>query len=170
MANAAYSPFSRTRGVVSKPVQMVLVADSGSARMLRINGTNGSRSLTEIAQMELPVARMASREMVTDKPGRVFDRVRRGNGPRSAARHDASDTDPHTVEYARFAKRISRRLDDARRSRAFDELFIIAAPEFLGVLRPQLSGLTRRCTVREIPKDLVRASDEQILRSARVEQ
>lgn len=169
MAHAGYSPFSRTRGVVTKPTQLVLVAASGNARMLRVSRRDGNESLTEVAQMQLPAAHLAAREMVTDRTGRLFARSRGGNGPRSAARHGAaSDTDPHTVEYSRFAKSISRRLDNERRKGGFDELVIIAAPEFLGLLRPHLSSPTRERTVREVSKDLVRASDAQILRSARL--
>lgn len=151
----------------TKPDQLVLVADSGTARMLRVSGPAGKESLTPIAQLELPAAHLNGREMVTDRDGRLFDRARGGNGPRTAARHGASNTDPHSVEYSRFAKRISRRLDTERRNGRYEELIIIAAPQFLGLLRPELSGPTRKRAVKEIAKDLVRASDAQILRSAR---
>jgi len=110
--------------------------------MLRVSRHDGNESLTEVAQMQLPA------EPQTERHGA------------------ASETPPH-AGYARFAKSVSRRLDTERRKGGFDEVVIIAAPEFLGLLRPQLSAPTRECTVREIPKDLLRASDAQILRSAR---
>lgn len=152
----------------TKPDQLVLVADAGTARMLRVSGPAGKEALTPIAQLDLPAAHLNGREMVTDRDGRLSDRARNGNGPRTAARHGANNTDPHAVEYSRFAKRISRRLDTERRNGGFEELIIIAAPQFLGLLRPELSGPTRKRAVKEIAKDLVRASDAQILRSARV--
>jgi protein required for attachment to host cells len=68
--------------------------------------------------------------------------------------------------YERFAKRIARRLDTERRNGDCQELVIIAAPHFLGMLRPQLSPSTRKIVVREVAKDLVRAKDAQLLRSA----
>jgi protein required for attachment to host cells len=70
------------------------------------------------------------------------------------------------VETERFAKRVARRLDAERRKRPIGGIIIIAAPHFLGVLRPQLSGPTRKAVTREVAKDLTRARDAQILRSA----
>ena len=151
----------------TKPDQLVLVADAGTARMLRVSGPAGKESLTPIAQLDLPAAHLNGRELVTDQDGRLSERNRSGNGPRSASRHGSNNLDPHAVEYARFAKRISRRLETERRNGKFEELIIIAAPQFLGLLRPELSGPTRKRAVKEIAKDLVRASDAQILRSAR---
>ena len=121
-----------------------------------------------MALLELPAAHLLKQEMVSDKTGRVFSRGRGGAGPRSTARSGAaSDFDPHTAEYERFAKRIARRLDTERRNGDCHELVIIAAPHFLGMLRPQLSGPTQKIVVREVAKDLVRAKDAQLLRTAR---
>jgi protein required for attachment to host cells len=151
-----------------KPTQRVLVADGGTARLLRVTGRKGAESLTELDRLELPSAHLFAREMVSDRTGRVFDSgSRTGSGPKSVARHGAaSDFDPHAADSERFAKRIARRLDTERRNGVTGGIVIIAAPHFLGVLRPQLSGPTRKQVVREIAKDLVRATDAQILRSA----
>lgn len=168
MAKAKKS-ISRLRGTpVARPIRLLLVADSGTARILRVTGRSGSEKLTEVAHLELPAAHLLKQEMVSDKTGRVFDRSRGGQGPRSTARHGAgSDFDPHTAEYERFAKRISRRLDTERRNGDCQELVIIAAPRFLGVLRPKLSRPTQQIVVLEVTKDLVRAGDAQLLKAAR---
>jgi protein required for attachment to host cells len=151
----------------ARPIRMLLVADSGTARILRLSGRSGSEKLTEVALLELPAAHLQKQDMVSDKTGRLFSRGRVGPGPRSTARSGAaSDFDPHTVVYERFAKRIARRLDTERRNGDCQELVIIAAPHFLGMLRPQLSPSTRKIVVREVAKDLVRAKDAQLLRSA----
>lgn len=156
-----------TASTVSRAIRLLLVADSGTARILRLSGRVGSEKLVEVALLELPAAHLLKQEMVSDKTGRVFDRGRGGHGPRSTARHGAaSDFDPHAAEYERFAKRIARRLDTERRSGECHELVIIAAPHFLGVLRPQLSRPTQKIVVREVAKDLVRAGDAQLLRAA----
>jgi protein required for attachment to host cells len=144
------------------------VADSGTARLLRITGTSGSQKLAELALLELPEAHLRNQEMVSDKTGRVFDRGRGGQGPRSTARHGAaSDFDPHTAAYERFSKLVARLLDVQRRGIKASELVIIAAPRFLGLLRPQLSKPTQKIVVRELARDMVRASDAQLLRIAR---
>lgn len=167
MAKARKSVSRLVRSPAARPIRLLLVADSGTARILRISGRAGSEKLSEVAHLELPAARLLKQEMVSDKTGRVFDRGRGGSGPRSTARHGAaSDFDPHAEEYGRFAKRIARRLDVERRAGNCHEIVIIAAPRFLGLLRPQLSGPTRQIVVREVARDLVRASDAQLLRSA----
>jgi protein required for attachment to host cells len=62
---------------------------------------------------------------------------------------------------------VARRLDVERRRKRFDGLVLIAAKHFLGVLRPQLSAPTRQWLLREVAKDLVRATDAQVVREAR---
>jgi protein required for attachment to host cells len=169
MAKAKKKTIKRLAGLPpARPMRLLLVADSGSARFLRITGAAGSQKLTELALLELPAAHLAIQEMVSDKTGRVFDRARGGSGPRSTARHGAaSDFDPHTTEYERFAKRVARRLDVERRGSISNELTIIAPPRFLGLLRPQLSKPTQKIVVRELAREMVRASDAQLLQIVR---
>lgn len=151
------------------PMRLVLVADSGTARLLQLSGSRGGGKLVEIALLEQPAAHLPSRALVTDRTGRVFDSgARTGRGPKTRARHGAqSDYDPHVEATERFARRVARRLDTERRRNGFDGLVVIAARHFLGVLRAQLSGPTRQWTIREIAKDLIHASDAQIVREAR---
>jgi protein required for attachment to host cells len=159
------------------PGRFVVVADSGTARLLHASGAipiNGggnihrTAALNEVARMERPSARLRGRALTTDRPGRFFDRSSRSsNGPPSTARHGAqSDENPQDVEIQRFAKSVARRLDTERRSRPMQELVVIAAPRFLGVLRPQLSSLTRGLVSKEIPRDLAHSDDAPILRAA----
>lgn len=146
----------------------VVVADGGAARVLHALGADGGSGFVEIARIERASAHQPARELVTDRTGRVFDSGSRvGVGPRSHARHGAqSDYDPHAVEVERFAKRLARCLDIERRSAGMDELILIVEPRFLGVLRPRLSATTRRLVRREIARDLVRADERLIRRTA----
>jgi protein required for attachment to host cells len=146
----------------------VLVADSGKARLLRVDGAPRKRLLAEVAALDCPSARKLPQELVSDRTGRVFTRGKRGSvGPPSASRAGTdNDSDPRIAAIERFAARIGRRLDLERRRLAMDGLVIIAAPRFLGRLRAQLSNPTRAIVQRELSRDLVRASDAQILRSA----
>ena len=99
------------------PLQLVLVADSGTARLLQLAGMRGAEKLVEIAVLEQPAAHLPSRALVTDRTGRVFDSGgRTGHGPKTHSRHGAqSDYDPHIEGTERFARRVSRRLDVERR-------------------------------------------------------
>jgi protein required for attachment to host cells len=151
-----------------QPVQYVLVADGGTARLLRVRSASDKQALTEIATLDRPTAHSPARELVSDRTGRVFDSGgRTGHGAKTHSRHGAnSDYDPHAIEVERFAKRIARRLDLERRSKNMDELVLIAEPRFLGILRTQLSAPTERIITRQAAKDLVRSDDTRILRTA----
>ena len=103
----------------------------------------------EVARISDPVAHLHDRDLVSDRPGRGHESV-------GGARHAiASENDPRHVEATRFAQRIARRIDDARRRHEFEELVIVAGPPFLGLMRQALSRPTRAAVTRELRKDLV---------------
>ena len=143
---------------------LILVANGTEARLLSATHRANPRDMQEIAHLTRETARRPARDLTTDRTGTVFPRASRGGfGPPVASRSGAaSDEDPHAVEIERFARRIARRLDSVRRTTGFDDLVVIAAPRFLGTLRPALRGVTRDLVSREVPRDLVRAEDRQI--------
>lgn len=59
-----------------------------------------------------------------------------------------------------FGAELAVYLEEARAEGRYDELVLVAAPAFLGVLRGQLSGVARSALVGEIGKDLVGAGRE----------
>lgn len=146
----------------------ILVADSGSARLLRVDGAARKRVLVEVARLECPPARRLPQELVSDRTGRVFARGGAGTpGPASRLRAGAdNDSDPRAVQIDRFAASIARRLDVERRGKRLEALVVIAAPRFLGRLRSRLTAPTRALVQRELARDLLRASDAQVLRAA----
>lgn len=158
------------------PRTCIVVADGGSARILLASrksaaaaaGGRGAIVLEQVASLDNPSAHLSGRAMVTDRTGRVFDSgSRTGTGPKSRARHGAqSDYDPHDVEVQRFAKRLGRLLDAERQHLAVEEMIVIAAPRFLGLLRPQLAPAVRKLIKREIDRDLVHADEKLIRRTA----
>jgi protein required for attachment to host cells len=95
---------------------------------------------------------------VSDRPGRSYESV-------GGARHAiARENDPRQLEAVRFARRIARRLDAARRKDEFEELIVVAGPPFLGLVRKELSRPTRARVVHEIRKDLVHSPVEALRR------
>ena len=112
----------------------------------------------EIGRISDPAAHLHERDLVSDRPGR-------GHASVGGARHamDLED-DPRRRGAVRFAKRIARRLDEARRKGEFEELVVVAGPPFLGVMRGELSRPTRQRVVHEIPKDLVHGPVESLRR------
>jgi protein required for attachment to host cells len=103
----------------------------------------------EVARITDPAAHLHDRDLVSDRPGR-------GHASVGGARHAMEEEyDPRYQEAVRFARRISRRLDEARRKGEYDELIVVAGPPFLGLMRKEMSRPTRERVVHEIRKDLV---------------
>lgn len=112
----------------------------------------------EVARIGEPAARLHDRDLVSDRPGRSYESV-------GGARHAIEREDgPRHREAVRFARRIARRLDEARRKDEFDQLIVVAGPPFLGLVRDELSRPTRARVVHEIRKDLVHSSLEALRR------
>jgi protein required for attachment to host cells len=86
---------------------------------------------------------------MSDRPGRSYESF-------GGARHAIErENDPRQREAVRFARRIARRLDEARRKDEFERLVVVAGPPFLGLLREAMSKPTKARVEREIRKDLV---------------
>ncbi len=136
------------------PVTRIVVADKAEAIFYEAKTLRSP--IREVDRISDPTAQLPLREQLADKPGRSYDIVGEGRhavGSRSNLR---------LVAAQRFAKRVGRRLDLARRSRDFDRLVLIAAPRFLGVLRRSLSGPTRAMVSHEVAKDLVHEPAEAV--------
>ena len=89
--------------------------------------------LQELESLQNDTARAKDGDLVSDRSGRAFDS--RGKG-RHAMGGDESGTKAQS--YLVFAKEIAERVSDAKRRGSFDRLVVIAAPRFLGMLRPAL--------------------------------
>jgi protein required for attachment to host cells len=112
----------------------------------------------EVAHISDPLAHQHDRDFSSDRPGRSYESV---GGQRHAIERE---DDPRQREAVKFAKRISRRLDEARRKGEYDELIVVAGPPFLGLMRKEMSRPTRERVVHEIRKDLVHSPVESLRR------
>jgi protein required for attachment to host cells len=89
--------------------------------------------LQELSSIRNEIARQKGGDVVTDRGGRAFDS--QGQGRHSMA----EKTGPKEQSYLAFAKEIAERVRDAKSRGQFDRLVVVAAPRFLGVLRPALA-------------------------------
>ena len=112
----------------------------------------------EVAHISDPLAHQHDRDFSSDRPGRSYESV---GGQRHAIERE---DDPRQREAVKFAKRISRRLDEARRKGEYDELIVVAGPPFLGLMRKEMSRPTLERVVHEIRKDLVHSPVESLRR------
>jgi protein required for attachment to host cells len=102
--------------------------------------------LAEIGSMQNDAAREKTGNLISDRGGRAFDS--HGQGRHTMANEKA---DPKTQSAIVFAKDIADRLAADRGQGRYDNLVVVAAPRFLGVLRPALSTAGVE-TEREIDK------------------
>jgi protein required for attachment to host cells len=123
------------------------------------HSTTGSRQINEVLDLVNPAAREPGREMVTDADGRVFARGGRGQPSHAAVPR----ADPVTHETERFAKRVVEAIEKGRVEAHYDDLCLIAAPKFLGLLRANLGKEARKLVKREIDKDLSQKNAREIL-------
>jgi protein required for attachment to host cells len=132
----------------------VVVADSTGARIF--GAESASSGLSEVETLAHPEGRMHDRDITTDLPGRSFDS--KGN-----ARHVMEPpTDPKHELAIEFARTIARHLDAGRVKRDYEQLVIVAAPAFLGLLREQLNNHCRKLVAFELNKSLVHQTPEEI--------
>lgn len=95
-------------------------------------------------------------ELVSDGPGRVHDR-------QGEARHSMeADVGPQQESIKRFARNIVAYLEAATAQKKFRSLILIVAPAFLGEIRKHIPQQLGERIVREIPKDLVGNTADQI--------
>lgn len=135
-------------------VTWVVVAESSRARILRLEGLQSP--LCELDDLVNPDARAHEQDLISDRPGRTFDSSGQG---RHAKQAPASHKQQRSADFARV---LAERMEHGLAQGEFEEIILIAAPEFLGLLRQHLSEATKQHVKREIHKNIVRESEETI--------
>ena len=134
-----------------KPVHTwIVVADGGQARFLLNEGPG--KGLAPAINQKADEARKPTRDMGSDRPGRVHDRM----GP---GRHTmVPRVDWHQFEKQKFAREMAAILDGAAEKRAFDRLVLVAPPKTLGTLRSAIRKNTAKLVTAEVAKDLTQVT------------
>ena len=117
----------------TKSAYWVLVADEFQARIF--SREKRTSDLVEQASFENPVARMKTGDVMADRGGRSFDS--KGQGRHSMGSDKAN---PKTASYPAFAKELAQAIGNDQRAHKFARLAVVAAPRFLGELRPALAS------------------------------
>ena len=135
-------------------VVWAVVADGKRLRVLeRPIGTAPWRELeAEAAEQSDP----PSRELGTDRPGRVHESV-------GSARHAVEPRqDLHEAAEAAFAREVAERLERAAMGGRYDRLVLVAPPAFLGRLRLALGTRVRQRLAGTLNRELTRAPARDI--------
>ncbi len=124
----------------------ILVADGARAQIWLSEGWG--KGLTRVGVEEASGGTAPTRELGSDRPGRVQDSA--GSG-----RHAMEPrVDWHRYEKSLFAKRMAGVLDKGAGEKAFDRLVLVAPPQALGDLRAALGKAARALVTAELDKDL----------------
>ena len=141
----------------------IVIADQSEARFYDLEG-NG-RDMRLAGRLMDPAAHLHDRDMVSDKPGRVFDHAPPSSGRRGAVGHHSTggERSPRKHEAATFASKIVAELGKAHEAGQFDRLVLMAGPAFLGLLRESLPRMLEHIVVAEVGKDLVHQPQDVVL-------
>jgi protein required for attachment to host cells len=129
---------------MKKIITWVLVADGARAKLYRNEGPG--KGLRPAMEQEFTGNNQATRDLVSDKPGRTFDSA-------GAGRHAKEPpTDPHRKAKEDFARQMAQVVGGAAGS--FDRLIVVAPPQALGDLRSAFPEAVRSKITGELNKDL----------------
>jgi protein required for attachment to host cells len=123
----------------------IAVANRATARIFAAESPLGA--IDEIETLVHPAGRVPEQSLVTDRPGRTYERA--GAGP-----HSDPDTVQQDHETATFAGEVAAALAKGREADRYGTLIISAPPAFLGELRKHLDARTQSLVTLELDKDL----------------
>ncbi len=121
---------------------LVVVADGMGARLFRNVGSNGTLSLQQ-------------QDLLT--PQNVDDEGPSGSAP--------TEQSPQQTDEATFAKQLANRLNHGALTNAYAHLVLVADPQTLGQMRPQLHKETLQRMHCEVAKTLTNSPLQDIERS-----
>jgi protein required for attachment to host cells len=125
----------------------ILAADNARARIFEVEGVR--TNFHEIQDFVNEAGRDYNRDLRTDAKGRFY-----GKGERDQAHTADPDVDAVRHETELFSKQVGEYLEKGRTEHRYDQLFLIAYPKFLGMLRQSMSEEARQLIKDEIPKDI----------------
>ncbi|HXQ63968.1 MAG TPA: host attachment protein [Steroidobacteraceae bacterium] len=134
----------------------VVVADYALARFYRLPDAALRPEL--IDTLGNPAARSSERELVSGRPGRIFDR-----GMGHTQSFDPRSRHKRIFE-ENFAKSIARRIGRQLATERTDELVVVAGPRLLGLIELGLPAAARRRLAAKVPQDLARLGATQLAR------
>lgn len=131
-----------------------LVVNSARCRILRGLSDRGSIAPTELV-LRSEVRNL--RDIMSDRPGRSF--TSNGGSRRSAMEYAG---DPMAEDQREFVRQIIAILESHRLAGDFDKLAVFAEHDMLGHLRRMMPQTLADLVIREVPKNLVRLSAQEL--------
>jgi protein required for attachment to host cells len=137
----------------------IVVANSGAADIYSADSANARPELWR--HLEHAGSRSKGSDLVSDRPGRSFDSAGQGRHAMET-RHT-----PKEVESENFARELGELLEHGRVKSLYEELILVAPPDFLGQLRKASSDGVHAVVVAELAKNLAGEDIETICQGLR---
>ena len=142
----------------------IVVADQAEAHFYDVEPPDPT--LVPAGRLSEADARLHDRDLVSDRPGRVFDHAPPAVGRRGAVAHHGTGGEgerrPHRHVATRFARRIAQALALEQRQGRIDRIVLMAEPRFLGLIRRALPPGLEASVAAEVPKDLVHQGEDVV--------
>lgn len=139
---------------VTPGASVVVVADSVRARLFA--ASTPTSPLQEFDSLANPEARLHEHDLVEDSAGR------RGTRPTQAKRSAFGGDSAKRHRAEEFAAKVCDRAGTLLRDQRAQRLYLVAEPEFLGLLRMRMDRSLQRCIAGEIAKSLAGKALDQI--------
>lgn len=142
---------------------LIVVADRMEARLYGTEESDGVKRLVALAHLRHPTGRLRPRQIASDRAGRVFARARGGAGPASTRRGGTEgEADPREADLERFVRSLLA-LVALEQRRLGAGVVLVAGPRLLGVMRSLLPAALAHAVTREVRKDYLHATEEELL-------
>lgn len=129
----------------------VVVANRAEMKIYRAENVH---TLIQIHYLTHIQSQLTSQELTSDKQG-----SHRG----SFGSDTMEEKTPAKLKEANsFANQIAKVLEDAVNKKEVERIYLIANPQFMGILRQAINPQVAKLIEREIPKDVVHATADQI--------
>ena len=124
----------------------IVVADQSEARFYDTGSLAAALQLT--GTLTDPKAHLHERDLVSDRPGRVFDHAVPPAGRRGAVAHHSTGSERSARAHAAvsFARQVAQALEVATREHHVDRIVLMAPPRFLACCAKRCPVRSRRCS------------------------
>lgn len=145
----------------------ILVADASRARLFSKDRI-AKNGLHELKVYSHPESRAKNLELVTDRPGRMAQSsAGNGHGPGAGGAHGARsgmepDMTPKEVEHELFARELCADLLRGLSDHAYDDLVLVANPQFLGTLRQVVDTQVQKRVSATVDKDYTMLKPQEL--------
>ena len=134
--------------LLTKKTTWIIVADESTATVFVRKSRRGP--LTELFSLTNEAGRKKSGDLISDRGGRSFDS--HGQGRHTMVKEQSG---PKKTAAIAFAKKLATRANKAIHDGTCEEIALISAPRFLGVLRDALAKAGNVVPALTIDKEMV---------------